>query len=83
MENVANIPNQELVVCSDFTNILFYTPEGLKWDSGRVSMDGISFEEVSESEIKGRINDLTDEGSPYVLQINEPHFSCEWKCPID
>ena len=81
LENTIAVPRHELVICSDFTNILFYTPEGLVWDSGRVSMDGISFEEITENYVKGKINDLTDEGSPYVLQINERKYTCDWKVP--
>ncbi|MFH1301032.1 MAG: hypothetical protein ABIK07_08220 [Planctomycetota bacterium] len=82
LENVTDVPGRELVVCSNFTNILFSTPDGLIWDSGRVSMDGISFEEITNNQIKGRINDLSEEGAPYVLQIDQPDFSCKWKYQV-
>ena len=83
LENAVSIPGSDLIICSNFTNILFYTPEGLKWDSGRVSMDGISFEDVSESCVKGRINDLTEEGSPYVLDIGNKKYTCDWEIPSE
>jgi hypothetical protein len=44
------------------------------WDSGRVSLDGITFTSVTSDEIRGYVNDGTRSDAPFVLKIHQRIF---------
>jgi len=79
LNNAFFVPRSNKVVACDWTNIFVFTREGLVWDSGRVSYDGINFAEVSDELVRGTVNNLSDEWPEFVLQFDPISYSCPWR----
>jgi hypothetical protein len=62
---------RDLVIACDWTNLLCYDSNGLKWRSKRVSLDGISLDRIDDDCIHGTVNDLSDEGASFTLWLDE------------
>ena len=77
----AFIPGSKDVVACDWTNIYILGASGTVWDSGRVSFDGIGFTEVTETQVRGRVNDLSDEGVDFRLYLKPISYDCSWRFP--
>jgi hypothetical protein len=50
-----SIPNRELVVACDFTNIEFFDSNKALWRSTRIALDGIRLEGATSSELHGAV----------------------------
>ena len=61
---------RDLIIACDWTNLLCYNVNGLKWRSKRVSFDGITFERVDEDCVYGTVNDLSDDGASFTLWLD-------------
>jgi hypothetical protein len=73
------IPGSYSVVACDWTNIYILGVDGSIWDSGRVSFDGIGFTDVTERQVLGRVNDLSDDGAEFRLSLNPVLYECSWR----
>jgi len=62
---------RDLVIACDWTNLLCYDSNGLKWRSKRVSFDGISLDRIDEDRVHGTVNDLSDDGASFTLWLDE------------
>jgi hypothetical protein len=62
---------RDLIIACDWTNLLCYDSHGLKWQSNRVSLDGISLDRIDEDCVYGTVNDLSDDGAPIQLWLDE------------
>jgi len=51
------IPTRAMVAASDFTTVSLLAPEGVAWRSPRISLDGLSFTEVTADVVKGEAED--------------------------
>lgn len=73
------VPRSNSVVACDWTNIYILGLDGSIWDSGRVSYDGIGFTGISEGQVTGRVNDLSDDGVEFRLRLNPISYDCSWR----
>ena len=55
------IPNRDLILFYDFTEISAYGENGLVWETKRISWDGIKINEVTSNEIIGQSWDAPNE----------------------
>ena len=58
---VVPIPNHDLMIFYDFTEIFAYGEDGLVWETKRISWDGIKINEVTGTEIIGQSWDAPNE----------------------
>ena len=76
MDAVA-IPGRDLIIVSDcFVSLRALTSAGEVWQSGRISMDGIRFKEVSHNQIGGQVWQL-DGWHPFTLHFDDWLFTRE------
>jgi hypothetical protein len=73
------IPRTQRVVACNYTNIFIIEDGRTIWDSGRVSWDGIEFQEVSQDRVSGRVNDLSDDWPRFSLELESLAYSCPWE----
>ena len=55
---------RDLVIACDWTKLFCYDSQGLKWQSKRVSFDGITLDRIDDDCVYGMVNDLSDDGAP-------------------
>lgn len=55
------VPNRNLMLFHDYTEIVAYNENGLAWETTRISWDGIEIEEVSNNTILGKSWDAPNE----------------------
>jgi hypothetical protein len=64
------LKEENLILFVDYTSITAYNSTGLRWVSDRISMDGLSVEEVKGNKIYGKYRDLRSEcESTFVLDL--------------
>ncbi|QDU73101.1 hypothetical protein Pan97_00680 [Bremerella volcania] len=62
--------HRDLIIACDWTHLLCYDANGLKWKSKRVSLDGIAFDRIDEDCVYGTVNDLSDDGASFTLWLD-------------
>ena len=77
--SAVSIPERDMFVACDWTNLYVYSDQGLLWQSQRVSVDGIIFTDVSKSQVKGQVWDL-EEWVDFVLNVDGWTYSSEFEC---
>jgi hypothetical protein len=58
--SVISIPETDIFLACDYTNVIAYSPAGIVWKSERVSVDGIRLIEVSKATVKGQVWNMED-----------------------
>lgn len=53
----------------------------LIWTSGRVSLDGIEFDEITNGVVKGRVRDFSD-WAEFELDLDTFQYKCDWVCKL-
>lgn len=49
------IPDRDLIIAYNFTNIFAFTSKKQVWDSGRIASDGLKFEGIFASVVHGKV----------------------------
>ncbi|MEZ6109871.1 MAG: hypothetical protein R3C99_02445 [Pirellulaceae bacterium] len=61
---------RDWVIACDWTNLLSYDSNGLKWRSKRVSFNGIALDRIDDDCVYGMVNDLSDDGASFTLWLD-------------
>jgi hypothetical protein len=74
VQNVIPVPDHELLVLADFTTLVAYGPGGLKWESVRLSFDGLEDISVSGDRLMVTAwNAVTQEHKRIAVGIDDGH----------
>ena len=77
--SVISIPETDIFLACDYTHLIVYSPAGIVWESERISVDGITFVEVSESTVKGQVWNMED-WVDFVLDIKGWKYHSSYVC---
>ena len=69
------VPDADIVVACDFTDIYLYGPSGRVWCSGRVTYDGIELHEAQGASVSGAVWSIEQEEMvPFELDVTRRVF---------
>ena len=79
LTSVVYIPESEFFISCSFTNLFAYSPQGLMWESDRISVDGIKFLEFDNKMVKGQVWN-TQDWVDFTLVVNGWKYQSKFKC---
>lgn len=72
------VPQRDLMIACDFTNLFGYYADGTKWRSDRVALDGISLDRVDNDSVHGFFEaDVNEFVPPFTLYLDDMHIESE------
>jgi len=73
------VPERDVFLACDYTNLLAYSPAGLLWESRRVSVDGITLSSATPSQVRGQVWNL-ESWVDFILDVDSWQYRSEFVC---
>ena len=78
IESVIYNSEIEAFVASDGLSVGILRDDNVEWCTDRISLDGITFTKSHGAVVEGTLNDLTDEGGPFKLDVVTGEIEAPW-----
>lgn len=72
------VPQRDLMIACDFTNLFGYYADGAKWRSDRIAFGGISLDRVDENAVHGSFDaEMSGFNTPFMLYFDDMHIESD------
>ena len=78
LEDAVVVPESNAIVVTNGLTIGLFGPDGGMWESERISLDGIRFQEVFADRVTGKLNDMTDTWCDFTFYVKPCRIESAW-----